>query len=97
MANLEVDLSNIEPGQTVTVKWRGKPVFIRHRTEEDIAKAKDVDLSTLRDPEPDEVRAKDPNWLIVVGVCTHLGCVPLPNAGDYSGEPLSSVYSPLTI
>jgi ubiquinol-cytochrome c reductase iron-sulfur subunit len=85
MANLEVDLSNIEPGQTVTVKWRGKPVFVRRRTEEDIAKAKAVDLSTLRDPQPDEARAKIPEWLIVVGVCTHLGCVPLPNAGDYAG------------
>ena len=85
MANLEVDLANIEPGQTVTVKWRGKPVFIRHRTADDIAKAKDVDLNALRDPESDEARAKDPDWLIVVGVCTHLGCVPLPNAGDYHG------------
>ena len=85
MANLEVDLSNIEPGQTVTVKWRGKPVFIRHRTADDIEKAKSVDLKSLRDPEPDEVRSKVPEWLIVIGVCTHLGCVPLPNAGDYSG------------
>lgn len=83
MANLEVDLSNIEPGQTVTVKWRGKPVFIRHRTEADIAAANEVDISKLRDPQPDSARVKDPNWLIVVGVCTHLGCVPLNNAGDY--------------
>lgn len=85
MANLEVDLSNIEEGQTVTVKWRGKPVFIRHRTADDIAKAKNVDLASLRDPQPDEARAKLPDWLILVGVCTHLGCVPLPNAGDYHG------------
>lgn len=85
LANLEVDLSNIEPGQTVTVKWRGKPVFIRHRTEEDIQLADSVDVSSLRDPETDEVRVKDKDWLIVVGVCTHLGCVPLPNAGDYHG------------
>lgn len=85
MANLEVDLSSIEPGQTVTVKWRGKPVFIRHRTENDIASANDVDVNTLRDPEPDEARVKNPDWLIVIGVCTHLGCVPLPDAGDYSG------------
>lgn len=85
MANLEVDLANIEKGQTVTVKWRGKPVFIRHRTEDDINKAKEVDLSTLRDPQSDDVRVKNPDWLILVGVCTHLGCVPLPNAGDYSG------------
>lgn len=85
MASLEVELANIEPGQTVTVKWRGKPVFIRHRTESDIAEAKAVDVATLRDPQPDEVRVQQPEWLILVGVCTHLGCVPLPNAGDYHG------------
>eukprot|EP00243_Klebsormidium_subtile_P003428 TRINITY_DN16826_c0_g1_i1.p1 TRINITY_DN16826_c0_g1~~TRINITY_DN16826_c0_g1_i1.p1 ORF type:complete len:277 (-),score=66.14 TRINITY_DN16826_c0_g1_i1:294-1124(-) len=85
LASLEVDLSSIEPGSTVTVKWRGKPVFVRHRTEEDIAKANDVHLNELRDPEEDSARAKNPEWLVVVGVCTHLGCVPLPNAGDYGG------------
>lgn len=85
MASLEVDLTNIEPGQTVTVKWRGKPVFIRHRTDDDITKAVNVDLKSLRDPQPDEVRVQTPEWLIVVGVCTHLGCVPLPNAGEYQG------------
>ena len=85
LASLEVDLGNIEPGSTVTVKWRGKPVFIRHRTEADIAKANDVVLSELRDPQPDSVRVTDPKWLVLVGVCTHLGCVPLPNAGDYGG------------
>ncbi|KAJ4832063.1 hypothetical protein Tsubulata_051324 [Turnera subulata] len=85
LASLEVDLSSIEPGSTVTVKWRGKPVFIRHRTEEDIKLAKSVELASLRDPQPDEDRVKDPNWLIVVGVCTHLGCIPLPNAGDFGG------------
>lgn len=85
MASMEVDLSNIEVGQTVTVKWRGKPVFIRHRTEDDIAKALDVNLATLRDPQPDGVRVQNPEWLVLVGVCTHLGCVPLPNAGDYHG------------
>jgi ubiquinol-cytochrome c reductase iron-sulfur subunit len=84
MANLEVDMKNIQEGQTVTVKWRGKPVFIRHRTPADIAAANDVDISKLRDPQPDSARAKDPNWLIVLGVCTHLGCVPLNNAGDYN-------------
>ena len=85
LANLEVELGNIEPGQTITVKWRGKPVFIRHRTQEDISLANSVDLKQLRDPEPDDVRVKNPDWLIVLGVCTHLGCVPLPNAGDYHG------------
>ncbi|KDD77016.1 hypothetical protein H632_c39p1 [Helicosporidium sp. ATCC 50920] len=85
MANLEVDLGNIQPGQTVTVKWRGKPVFIKRRTDDDIAKANAVELGSLRDPEPDSVRVKNPEWLIVIGVCTHLGCVPLPNAGEYEG------------
>ncbi|CAI5947277.1 unnamed protein product [Closterium sp. NIES-64] len=85
LASLEVDLGNIEPGNTVTVKWRGKPVFIRRRTPADVAKANDVNLSELRDPEPDSARAPNPEWLVVIGVCTHLGCVPLPNAGDYGG------------
>ncbi|KAI7997219.1 hypothetical protein LOK49_LG10G00038 [Camellia lanceoleosa] len=85
LASIEVDLSSIEPGTTVTVKWRGKPVFIRRRTEDDIKLANSVDLASLRDPQEDSVRVKDPEWLIVVGVCTHLGCIPLPNAGDFGG------------
>ncbi|KAK1305715.1 hypothetical protein QJS10_CPA10g00256 [Acorus calamus] len=85
LASLEVDLSSIEPGSTVTVKWRGKPVFIRRRTEEDINLANSVDVASLRDPQDDSARVKNPEWLIVVGVCTHLGCIPLPNAGDFGG------------
>ncbi|KAF8118129.1 hypothetical protein N665_0006s0125 [Sinapis alba] len=85
LASLEVDLGSIEPGTTVTVKWRGKPVFIRRRTEDDIKLANSVDLGSLRDPQEDAVRVKNPEWLVVVGVCTHLGCIPLPNAGDYGG------------
>ncbi|KAA8548296.1 hypothetical protein F0562_004725 [Nyssa sinensis] len=85
MASLEVDLSSIEPGTTVTVKWRGKPVFIRRRTEEDIKLANSVDVGSLRDPQEDSARVKNPEWLIVIGVCTHLGCIPLPNAGDFGG------------
>ncbi|XP_076885559.1 cytochrome b-c1 complex subunit Rieske-4, mitochondrial-like [Bidens hawaiensis] len=85
LASLEVDLSSIEPGTTVTVKWRGKPVFIRRRTDDDIKLANSVDVNSLRDPQEDAVRVKDPEWLIVVGVCTHLGCIPLPNAGDFGG------------
>ncbi|KAH9613872.1 hypothetical protein KSS87_017252 [Heliosperma pusillum] len=85
LASLEVDLSSIEPGSTVTVKWRGKPVFIRRRTEDDIKLANSVDISSLRDPQPDADRVQDPEWLIVIGVCTHLGCIPLPNAGDFQG------------
>lgn len=85
LASLEVDLSSIEPGTTVTVKWRGKPVFIRRRTEDDIKSANSVDLGSLRDPQEDSSRVKNPEWLVVVGVCTHLGCIPLPNAGDFGG------------
>ena len=77
LSTIEVDISQVEVGQAITVKWRGKPVFIRHRTPEGIKEAEDVDISTLRDPQTDEQRVKKPEWLIVVGVCTHLGCVPL--------------------
>ncbi|GAB2229835.1 hypothetical protein Droror1_Dr00014091 [Drosera rotundifolia] len=85
LASLEVDISSIEPGSTVTVKWRGKPVFIRRRTEDDIKLANSVDVSSLRDPQQDSERVKNPEWLVVIGVCTHLGCIPLPNAGDFGG------------
>ncbi|KAM2390865.1 hypothetical protein ACFX1X_034548 [Malus domestica] len=82
LASLEVDLSSIEPDTTVTVKWRGKPVFIKRRTEDDIKLANSVDVQSLRDPQQDAERVTNPEWLIVVGVCTHLGCIPLLNAGD---------------
>jgi len=85
LASLEMDLSKIEPGQTVTVKWRGKPVFVRRRTPAEIAKEEAVPVSSLRDQQADSERAIRPEWLIVVGVCTHLGCVPLPGAGDFGG------------
>jgi len=85
LASIEVDLSSIEPGSTVTVKWRGKPGFIRRRTEDDIKLANSVDVRSLRHPEDDAERVKNPEWLIVIGVCTHLGCIPLPNAGDFGG------------
>ncbi len=83
-ASTELDLEPIEVGQRVTVMWRGKPVFVAHRTEEEIEAARSVALDQLRDPEPDEKRAPRPAWLIVIGICTHLGCVPL---GNRSGEP----------
>jgi ubiquinol-cytochrome c reductase iron-sulfur subunit len=85
LASLEVDLGKIEPGQTVTVKWRGKPVFIRRRTAAEIAREAAVAVKDLRDQQADSERTVNPEWLIVVGVCTHLGCVPLPGAGDYNG------------
>lgn len=85
LSTLEDDLSSIEPGSTVTVKWRGKPVFIRRRTEEDIKLATSVDLASLRHPETDDERVVIPEWRVVIGVCTHLGCIPLSNADDYGG------------
>ncbi|MBI1206723.1 MAG: ubiquinol-cytochrome c reductase iron-sulfur subunit [Azospirillum sp.] len=77
LASIEVDVAPIAVGQSITVQWRGKPVFIRHRTEKEIEEAKQVDVASLRDPETDAKRAKKPEWLVMVGVCTHLGCVPL--------------------
>ena len=85
LASTEVDVSTVEPGQSITVLWRGKPVFIKRRTEEEISKARDVDLKELKDPEKDEDRAKNPEWLVMLGVCTHLGCVPLGDKGEYGG------------
>jgi ubiquinol-cytochrome c reductase iron-sulfur subunit len=85
LASTEVDISGVERGQSITVLWRGKPVFIRRRTEEEIAKAKGVDLKDLKHPETDEDRAKNPEWLVMLGVCTHLGCVPLGDKGEYGG------------
>jgi ubiquinol-cytochrome c reductase iron-sulfur subunit len=84
LAETEVDLSGIEPGMRVTVKWRGKPVFVDHRTEEAIQEARAVELGQLPDPQPDEARVIRPQWLVVVGVCTHLGCIPL---GQRPGDP----------
>ena len=85
LASTEVDISNVEKGQSITVLWRGKPVFIRRRTAEEIAKARDVNMDELKHPEKDEDRAKDPEWLVMLGVCTHLGCVPLGDKGEYGG------------
>ncbi len=85
LASTEVGISGVERGQSITVLWRGKPVFIRRRTEEEIIKAKKVDLKDLKHPEKDEDRAKNPEWLVMLGVCTHLGCVPLGDKGEYGG------------
>ena len=65
--------------------WRGKPVFIRHRTSKEISEAQSVPLGELKDPELDEGRVQKPEWLIMVGVCTHLGCVPIGEKGEYGG------------
>ena len=85
MAKVEVDLGTIPEGKNVIIKWRGKPVFIRHRTADEIKEAEDEDWQKLRDPQPDSDRVKQPEWLIMVGVCTHLGCVPIGEAGDFGG------------
>ena len=85
LATTEVDLSQIEPGKSITVLWRGKPVFIKRRTPEEIADARKVNLSELKHPEKDEDRAKNSEWLVMLGVCTHLGCVPLADKGEYNG------------
>ena len=85
LSQIRVDISGVEPGTQLTVSFLGKPVFIRYRTAEEIAGARAVDMGDLKDPEADEDRVvKDP-WLIMVGVCTHLGCVPLGDTGDYDG------------
>ena len=85
LASTEVDLSQIEPGKAITVLWRGKPVFIKRRTPEEIAEAKTVKLEDLKHPEKDEDRVKKEEWLVMLGICTHLGCVPLSNKGEYNG------------
>ena len=85
LASTEVDISGIERGQSITVLWRGKPVFIKRRTEEEISEARAVKMDDLIHPEKDEDRAKNPEWLVMLGVCTHLGCVPLGDKGDYNG------------
>ncbi len=85
LATTEVDVSSVEVGKTIIVLWRGKPIFIRRRTKEEIEEASAVDLKDLKDPEKDEDRAKDPEWLVMVGVCTHLGCIPLGEKGEYNG------------
>ncbi|WP_309083241.1 ubiquinol-cytochrome c reductase iron-sulfur subunit [Chelativorans sp.] len=100
LASIQVDVSAVEPGMSLTVKWRGRPVFIRNRTEQEIAAANEVPLDQLKDPiaRNENLPADEPatdlarsagegreNWLVMLGVCTHLGCVPLGQAGDFGG------------
>lgn len=85
LASIEVDLSAIETGQSITVTWRGKPVFIRRRTRGEIAEARTVADTELPDPQNDAERVQKDEWLVMVGICTHLGCVPLGQAGDFNG------------
>ncbi|MGB0180600.1 MAG: ubiquinol-cytochrome c reductase iron-sulfur subunit [Candidatus Puniceispirillales bacterium] len=90
LSSIEVDVSGIEEGQAITVKWRGKPVFIRHRTAKEIESASQVNMDDLRDPQGDLERVEKPEILVIQGICTHLGCVPLGQKigevkGDYNG------------
>jgi len=85
LAKVEVDLASIPEGKNVTIKWRGKPVFIRHRTSDEIQEAESVNIKELRDPQTDAERVKKPEWLVMLGVCTHLGCVPIGESGDFGG------------
>lgn len=87
LATIEFSLEGIEEGQSVTILWRGLPVFVRNRTANEIELARAVPLSELRDPETDEQRTKEghQNWLIMIANCTHLGCVPVGESGDFDG------------
>lgn len=84
LASVEVDLSDIAEGEGKVILWRGKPVFIRHRTAEEIAQVKQDDTADLKDPQKDSERVKNEKWLIVIAVCTHLGCVP-NDGGNFEG------------
>ncbi|MCY4005806.1 MAG: ubiquinol-cytochrome c reductase iron-sulfur subunit [Rhodobacteraceae bacterium] len=99
LSSIEVDVSEVEPGTQLTVKWLGKPVFIRRRTEDEIATVRDVDMNLLIDPlarnanidsgdsadDNNRVLDESGEWLVMIGVCTHLGCVPLADAGEFNG------------
>jgi ubiquinol-cytochrome c reductase iron-sulfur subunit len=99
LASIEVDLSSMEEGQSITVMWRGKPVFIRYRTPAEVEAAREVPLAELSDPlarnanlDPDapatdenRAAAETEQWLVMIGVCTHLGCVPLGQQGNFGG------------
>jgi len=87
LSSTEQDLSSIQPGMSIKVKWRGAPVFIRRRTAAEIAAVRAVPMNDLIDPQTDQDRVQKGHdeWLIVIGICTHLGCVPIANQGDYDG------------
>ena len=99
LAQIDVDISQVAAGQSITAKWRGKPIFIRQRTAQEIEEGKAVQLSDLKDPlarnanilgdapatDANRAAAGQEQWLVMVGVCTHLGCIPLGQSGDYDG------------
>jgi len=90
LSSIEADLAPVQVGQAITVVWRGKPIFIRHRTTKEIKEAQAVKMSDLPDPATDQDRVQKEEWLIMIGICTHLGCIPLGQKpgdpkGDYDG------------
>ncbi|MDB5598697.1 MAG: ubiquinol-cytochrome reductase [Xanthobacteraceae bacterium] len=86
-AAIEVDLTPIAEGQVIKVFWRGKPIFVSHRTKKEIDEARSVNVATLPDPQSDQARVKPgkDQWLVLIGICTHLGCIPIAHQGDYDG------------
>ena len=86
-APVEVEIGAIAEGQVIKVFWRGKPIFINHRTKKEIDEAEKVNLASLPDPQPDSARVKagKPQWQVLIGICTHLGCIPIAHSGEYNG------------
>jgi ubiquinol-cytochrome c reductase iron-sulfur subunit len=86
-APIEVDLTPIPEGQAIKVFWRGKPIYISHRTKKEIEEAQKVNVASMPDPQPDSARVKEGHdqWLVVIGICTHLGCIPIAHQGEYDG------------
>jgi ubiquinol-cytochrome c reductase iron-sulfur subunit len=84
---VDVDLAPIRAGEVIKVFWRSKPIFVSHRTKKEIDEARMVNVASLPDPQPDEARVKagHDDWLVLIGICTHLGCIPLAHMGDYDG------------
>lgn len=87
LASIEYDVSSIQEGQSVTIKWRGTPVFVRHRTQKEIDEARATPLDQLKDPETDQARVKEGHdqWLVMIALCTHLGCIPIGESGEFGG------------
>jgi ubiquinol-cytochrome c reductase iron-sulfur subunit len=94
LSTTDVDLAPVQLGQAITVVWRGKPVFVRHRTPEEIDAAQKVDLASLPDRQADRERVKKPEWLVIVGVCTHLGCIPVGTASGEDRGPFNGWFCP---
>ncbi len=87
LSSVEVDLAPIAAGQGIVVSWQGKPIFVRHRTPEEVKAAQDAKPSELNDPQSDAARTKPGHetWMVLIGICTHLGCIPLAHQGNYDG------------